>query len=143
MDKKVCKKCNVVKVLIGNFYKRNQSKDGYEHTCIQCRRKANAIAHQARYSPNKRRDQHLLKKYNINQAAYILMLIKQDSKCAICGNADNGRVTDQFFVVDHCHSTGLIRGLLCHPCNTALGGFRDNVNSLRNAIDYLERFDDA
>jgi len=41
-------------------------------------------------------------------------------------------------VVDHCHSTGKIRGLLCHNCNRALGLMQDNVETLQNAIDYLK-----
>lgn len=42
-------------------------------------------------------------------------------------------------VVDHCHDTGKIRGLLCHNCNRALGLLKDSVHTLESAIDYLEK----
>jgi hypothetical protein len=143
MGNKICQKCNAFKDLTTSFYKRSRAKDGYENTCIECRRLANSVAHQKRYSPDKRRNQHLQKSYQIDQVAYQLMLIKQDFKCAICKQENNGRVTDKHFVVDHCHDTGAVRGLLCHSCNTALGGFKDNPKSLRTAASYLERFYDG
>ena len=61
------------------------------------------------------------------------MLIKQDNKCAICGNEE----TKRRMSVDHCHKTGKVRGLLCQLCNTSLGGFQDDVNRLKKAIKYL------
>ena len=65
---------------------------------------------------------------------YDFILEKQEGKCAICGASDNfGR----YLCVDHSHETGKIRGLLCNPCNQALGLLKDNVGILNNAIDYL------
>jgi len=42
--------------------------------------------------------------------------------------------------VDHLHGTATVRGLLCHPCNTGLGMFRDTPHLLARAIGYLLRF---
>jgi hypothetical protein len=42
------------------------------------------------------------------------------------------------FVVDHCHATGKVRGLLCHNCNRALGLMQDNIENIKRAADYLE-----
>ena len=62
------------------------------------------------------------------------MLEKQNHVCAICGNKDNNKK----LAVDHCHTTGVIRGLLCSACNTSLGKFKDSVELLQNAIQYLK-----
>lgn len=60
----------------------------------------------------------------------------QNNCCAICGtNKPYGRTNE--FVVDHCHETGKVRGLLCHPCNSGIGMFKDNASLLEKAISYL------
>lgn len=51
-----------------------------------------------------------------------------------------GRVyLDKELDIDHCHETGIIRSLLCNRCNQALGLFKDDIESLKKAINYLER----
>lgn len=72
-------------------------------------------------------------KYNIDKQQFLQMLQEQNNCCAICSKdfADNSPN------VDHDHKTGLVRGLLCRKCNTALGLFADDIDSLRAAIDYL------
>lgn len=76
-------------------------------------------------------------KYGLTRADYAALLASQDGRCAICSNplADEERVPH----VDHDHSSGRVRGLLCFLCNTALGKFRDDPDLLRAAIAYLER----
>jgi hypothetical protein len=61
------------------------------------------------------------------------MLYKQGGKCGICGSVSNGKR----LAIDHDHETGRVRGLLCQQCNTALGLFKDQVELLKKAIDYL------
>ena len=63
-------------------------------------------------------------------------LESQGGGCAICGGQS---WAGQNLAIDHCHQTGLVRGLLCAGCNTALGLMRDNPSRLRSAADYLER----
>lgn len=67
------------------------------------------------------------------------MLASQNGLCAICGTEPVGlnRRTDSLHV-DHCHSTGKNRALLCHFCNLGLGAFRDNTEVLQSAIEYLD-----
>ena len=48
-------------------------------------------------------------------------------------------VRESALCIDHDHTTGKVRGMLCHDCNTSLGKFRDNPDILRKAADYLER----
>lgn len=54
--------------------------------------------------------------------------------CEICGRSDVRRL-----VVDHCHVTGKIRGMLCDRCNQAIGALGDNAESLERALRYLHR----
>jgi hypothetical protein len=61
---------------------------------------------------------------------YNQMVTNQDDKCAICKSVTK-------LVVDHCHTSGDIRGLLCGPCNRGIGMFRDSTENLEEAIRYL------
>ena len=66
------------------------------------------------------------------------MLAEQDNQCAICKTTEpGGRHTTDYFVVDHCHSTNKVRGVLCNNCNTALGLVGDNIDTLHKMIAYL------
>jgi len=63
----------------------------------------------------------------------IKLWIYQDGHCAIC----NIKIQVSKGCLDHSHTTGLIRGLLCSNCNTGLGSFKDNKLNLRAAIRYV------
>lgn len=71
---------------------------------------------------------------------YNQMFEAQNGVCKICGNPEthrrNGRV--KALAIDHCHKTGVIRGLLCSECNTGLGKMKDDPKILRKAAEYLE-----
>lgn len=62
------------------------------------------------------------------------MVVAQDGRCAICG------VAPDTLVVDHCHDTGVTRGLLCRWCNLGLGMFKDDLKAMEQAHSYLERW---
>lgn len=66
---------------------------------------------------------------------YEKMHRSQGGLCAICGKPGDGRKS---LAVDHCHTSGKVRGLLCLNCNTALGHFKDNPVLLLKAALYLE-----
>lgn len=83
------------------------------------------------------RNYNLKKEYGISLIDYYRMQIAQDNKCAICGVGHNE--IPKSFAVDHCHETGKVRGLLCFPCNSALGKFKDDPVLLRKAAEYLEK----
>lgn len=89
------------------------------------------------YSGLEKRDGIIRRQYGITLAKYDEMLEKQDYKCAICGNEDE--VEGRRLAIDHCHSQGHVRGLLCGKCNRGLGLFYDNPELLQNAINYLAR----
>lgn len=88
-------------------------------------------------NPEKTRAQKYRHRYGIDIEDYDELLGKQDGKCAICYSSDFGRANAKYFVVDHCHKTKKVRGLLCHKCNVVIGISGDNTNILKQAIDYL------
>ena len=82
-----------------------------------------------------KRIEQLRYRFNLTIDEYDKMLENQQGKCAICGG---GREKQKYsFSVDHCHATGKIRGILCSNCNAGLGFFKDNPQSLTNALTYL------
>lgn len=92
------------------------------------------------YRNNKkdRQDAERYRKYGITGDEYDAMIEAQGYKCAICSEEfDTSR--QRSINVDHCHESGVVRGLLCKDCNTGLGHFRDNINTLISAATYLER----
>jgi hypothetical protein len=78
--------------------------------------------------------QDRLAKYGITSIDFATMLKAQDGLCAICKSL--GYPTGRL-VIDHDHSDGMVRGLLCIPCNNALGLFRDSRGRLIRALRYL------
>ena len=68
---------------------------------------------------------------------YEIILFDQDYKCYSC-SVEHSSLKKGLFV-DHCHTTGKVRGLLCNSCNSALGYAKDNITVLANMIKYLER----
>jgi len=83
----------------------------------------------------KKRKYHLLNTYGLTEERYMEMIAEQDGVCAIC-ECDIG---DGLFHVDHCHSTGAVRGLLCFSCNAGIGHLKDDVDRLLKAVGYLEQ----
>lgn len=71
--------------------------------------------------------------YGITLDVFNELFVKQNGCCAICKNK---LVAPH---IDHDHKTGVVRGLLCKPCNQGIGFLRDNVDILNNAIIYLEK----
>jgi|TARA_S200002703_G_scaffold153282_1_gene154688 hypothetical protein len=85
-----------------------------------------------------KRCQNLKRRYGITHEDYEKMLKLQGGVCKICGTNEPG-FSHKFFVVDHCHDSNKIRGLLCHNCNTMLGHARDSTATLSEAIVYLDQ----
>lgn len=74
--------------------------------------------------------------YGLTLEDFDRMLAAQGGACAICKTCVPGGPGR--FSVDHCHTTGRVRGLLCNNCNRGIGGLKDDANLLRAAIAYLE-----
>ena len=73
----------------------------------------------------------------VTDADYKRMFKEQEGRCGICRNRLYSK-RYKAFAVDHCHSTGRIRGLLCTHCNTGLGLFRDDPIALLRAVEWIK-----
>ncbi len=142
---KQCTTCGEVKP-IGEFYKHTRSRDGHTWRCGQCNL-ADArdwrLRHPAYYKKyakrmadyNKGRGRHcyLMRTYGISVEEYEALKEKQDGRCALCQRKRKR------LAVDHCHKTGRVRGLLCGPCNRALGMLGDNEASILKVLTYVQQ----
>lgn len=86
------------------------------------------------------RNKYLIKRFGITLEDYNQLLQEQDFVCSICRQSEtetrNGRV--KTLAVDHHHETGKPRGLLCAACNKGIGWFRENIQTLERAVEYLQ-----
>lgn len=96
---------------------------------------ANPAKSKAHYN-DARKDKMLRALYGIGLEDKKIMLDNQGGLCAICNKAL--KIGDSTTHVDHNHTTGLVRGVLCNHCNRLLGACFDNAEVLKSAIKYLD-----
>lgn len=105
---------------------------------------ANGLARYRKWrSENKRRDSEIHRRsklktlFGISEEDYEQLLVKQNGACAICEESAFSDMTKRLSI-DHCHTTGKVRGLLCGRCNRGLGLFKDSSGTMLRAVAYLE-----
>ena len=113
---KTCTKCGETKEINKGYTMCKACKKAYD---------------KARYNPEKEAHKKRRIKYGLSIEQYEQMLVDQNHQCYICNDETK-------LVVDHCHESGKVRGLLCNHCNTMLGLARDNPAILRLAAKYIE-----
>jgi len=136
---RVCKECGELKPH-SDFPYNTTYRDNIRPNCIPCRRKYEVKQyhkhkHKKPYDYEKDKDSKLKRAYGISFQEYKEMLAAQEGKCAICGTQDMGK--RKAFAVDHCHTCNEVRGLLCSPCNTAIGLLREDLNTMKRAMEYV------
>jgi hypothetical protein len=141
---KQCRVCGEVKPP-SEFYVNWRYTDGLYGSCKKCNTATSRAW--AQRNPEKaahnRKSSHLRIRYGLSIAAYGAMLEAQHGRCASCGDQLHAGTSTQ---VDHDHECcpgketcgRCVRGLLCGPCNAALGYIDDSVAKLRSLIVYLE-----
>jgi hypothetical protein len=75
--------------------------------------------------------------YGLTLEKYKSLFVKQNNCCAICGAQF---ISAKHTHIDHCHKTNQVRALLCHGCNTAIGLFKENIETLKSAVTYLKKY---
>jgi hypothetical protein len=155
---KTCPRCAESKP-IEPFARDRSRKDGRQNKCRSCRsdyyhanserlcqqrrdynhRNANRASEYWQTNADRQSANRLVRKYGITREEYDAILEAQGGCCAICESDSPRKRGARRFAVDHCHTTGQVRGLLCIPCNTAIGGLRDDPGLLLRAIEYLRK----
>ena len=122
-----------------NFHKQSTGKLGVRSRCRTCHNQ-DMREYERKRGPEWRRKK-TLQRYGITPEDYNRMLEEQEGKCAICQSTDSEHPITELLVVDHCHLTGKVRGLLCNTCNRGIGFMREETDRLLNAAVYLENAD--
>lgn len=138
---KACSKCQEVKPL-SEYYGNKKASDGKASECKSCSKARQKAYYDA--NPDARK-QYTIKTrlkthYGITPEDRARMLEEAEHKCQICKDdiylPDTSNKNSNANI-DHCHDTGRVRGVLCGPCNRALGLFKDNPAIIMAAHSYL------
>tara|TARA_B100000424_G_C22670272_1_gene367963 strand:- start:84 stop:497 length:414 start_codon:yes stop_codon:yes gene_type:complete len=121
IETRQCNKCN--KILPISSFSMHGGANYYRPECRECNNKLGKVR------------EHLKQ---------ITPPPSKDHRCPICGGSEEdvsgkGGLKLGAWVLDHCHTTNKARGWLCHPCNRAIGCFKDDVELLNKAIEYLQQ----
>lgn len=98
------------------------------HNCVEC-----CNAKQKTDSDDKRW-RRIMTVYNLSKERFFEILSNQENCCAIC----RAELTVEKSHIDHCHVSGIVRGILCSRCNQGIGLFRESKEIMLSAIKYLE-----
>lgn len=144
----LCTSCGVHKPLSA-FYKESRVKSGVTARCKDCTKSAAGQSYQRRadevkarmkasYSSEGSWASKLWRNYRLTTDDYQRMAEEQGHVCKCCGSAVNGTKQHNRWLVDHCHMTNKVRGLVCLQCNIMLGHSQDDPVRLRAGALYLE-----
>jgi hypothetical protein len=160
-EKKTCATCKIEKEF-KEFVRDKTEKDGYTYSCKVCRREKYNLW--AKNNPDKVKEKnlkrkesrkayyrgpsgiessrraHLKRNYGMTLEEYNRISEAQNHVCMICGKPEMNS-KNKVLCVDHNHTTGEIRGLLCGLCNSGLGNFLDNKELLMKGIEYLNKYE--
>lgn len=128
---KTCSRCGDEKPL-SEFYSASRKVGHIRGDCKSCNRADKT----RRITPEVKREIVLRSQYGITVTDYKRMLQAQGGGCLLCGGTNK---SGKRLAVDHCHTTGVVRGLLCTNCNVGLGCFKDSPELMMKAIEYLDR----
>lgn len=132
IESKQCSRCKLSKPN-SEFHKSSRRKDGLKPSCKECvkeyYRESNGTL--------KMYNSHLLRTYGITREQYEELVTAQDGKCALCRVAfPKSRYHCH---LDHCHETGIVRGIVCAKCNMRIDQYEDDPDLLLRYYEYIMR----
>lgn len=135
---KRCGRCKETKPR-DEFQRDRSQPDGLQYRCRPC---CSAVSQVYRakhgYDADLRRVRLLKYKYGLTPEDFDAMWARQSGLCAIC--LSSLARSSRGHCIDHNHSTGDVRALLCHPCNKGIGHLKDSPDVLLRAADYLKSY---
>ncbi len=142
LENRKCRVCHKDKHLLTDYYlcrKDPTLPSSYSYECKECTVKRTTAYNKRNSSSVK--SQYLKRNYGMSFEEFDRMLTDQDNACAVCGTLEPGgkRGRHKRFHVHHDSKTGNVRGLLCGNCNAALKYVKEDIHTLQNMIQYLER----
>lgn len=157
LEQQTCATCNTT-FSIDHFYVKNKETQARLKHCKYCtqernqnnllnnpNRRAENYKYKNQWSrdnPERNRNSYLKRIYGITSVEYEKIAEDQNHNCAICNKKETKQNifgNPKRLAVDHCHSTGKVRGLLCFHCNSSIGKFKEDIETLENAINYLKK----
>ena len=147
MKTKKCSRCGKDK-LLDEFPKNKACFEGHSGVCKSCRyddrkkwlkqggNKVDAAIARKYRASRKGKENRLMREYGLSSAEWQEFFDEQKGKCLICDTHQSD--LKQTLNVDHCHETGRVRGLLCGPCNQALGIMKDDKENVLRMVKYID-----
>ena len=140
METRLCTNCDTEKDISSFQLAKKKRRDGTPYecrlwSCNQCEWQKKKVRGKGS------KDYELRRNFDIGIEDYNAMFNEQNGVCYICERHPHEVGDGRALAVDHCHHTGTIRGLLCGDCNRGVGLMQDDINLLRRAVKYLERFE--
>lgn len=130
------------------LYKKpsGQRPTGATRTCAECkgnlpaiqfpvRTRSNGYKYHDSYCHPCRKLRSVCRNLCLSTDQYRKLIAEAGGACSVCGHTFSA---ERRAVVDHCHSTGMLRGVLCSTCNAGLGHFKDSAAALEAAAEYCK-----
>lgn len=114
----ICVECKTEKPM-DQFNRKISEKTGFQRHCRECNKRIN-------------REQYFKHNWGISLEELEQLKLAQNHCCACCGESAE-------LVIDHHHETGIIRELLCSPCNVAIGYLNDSIERVNKLAEYLKK----
>jgi len=141
---RTCTSCGIKAMTLEDLilFKSNKAKKfGKDSICKECynaKERVDNLSTERKKTYKDRLIKSKLSKYGLTEREYAVMVSKAKGKCEICSKSFDENTRS---CIDHCHTTGKVRGLLCDECNTSIGKLGDTSSSVYKAYKYLHSFE--